>query len=329
MSDDGRSRTSMGELLGAFAYASDLAFGLHLEDSLRSCFVAMRNAEHLGLSEDERLNVYYTALLKDAGCTSWTSELARVWQTDEIAARRQLIVFSDWTSYAGLEAWVRQYVAPELPATARESHLREVMAVMPQVIGDAITNTALVAGRIADRLSMPAAVCEALRHIFEQWDGGGAPEGLRGDAIPIASRIVLSSLILVPVHRANGPAKAIESVRSTAGITFDPDVVKALDELATSDEFWAGLEGERIRERVLEMEPASRLSEVDEGKIDDVALAFADFIDLKSGYAAAHSRRVAGVAEQVARLMGCAEEAVIQIRRVAGRHTDPTPCPYG
>src|SRR5688572_21868721 len=68
MSEDGRSRTSMGELLGAFAYASDLAFGLHLEDSLRSCFVTMRIAEHLGLSEDERLNVYYTALLKDAGC---------------------------------------------------------------------------------------------------------------------------------------------------------------------------------------------------------------------------------------------------------------------
>jgi len=71
----------MGELLGAFAYASDLAFGLNLEDSLRSCYLSMRLADRLGLSEEERATVYYTALLKDAGCTSWTSELAKVWQT--------------------------------------------------------------------------------------------------------------------------------------------------------------------------------------------------------------------------------------------------------
>jgi hypothetical protein len=69
-------RTSMGELLGAFAFASDLAFGLPLDDSLRSCYLATRIAEHLCASEDERMTVYYTALLKDAGCTSWTSELA-------------------------------------------------------------------------------------------------------------------------------------------------------------------------------------------------------------------------------------------------------------
>src|SRR5687767_412083 len=112
-------RTSMGELLGAFAYASDLAFGLQLEDSLRSCYFATHLAERMGLAHEDRLTVYYTALLKDAGCTSWTSELARFWQSDEIMARRELIIFTDWTSHAGLEAWVRQYVATDLPLTSR------------------------------------------------------------------------------------------------------------------------------------------------------------------------------------------------------------------
>jgi HD-GYP domain-containing protein (c-di-GMP phosphodiesterase class II) len=68
------------------------------------------------------------------------------------------------------------------------------------------------------------------------------------------------------------------------------------------------------------MEPESEFSDVAGEKVDDIALAFADFIDLKSRFAAAHSRRVAGVAEQLARLHGCAPEAVVQIRRAALMH---------
>jgi len=53
---------------------------LQLEDSLRSCYVAVRIADALGLSGEQREATYYAALLKDAGCTSWTTELAHVWQ---------------------------------------------------------------------------------------------------------------------------------------------------------------------------------------------------------------------------------------------------------
>jgi HD-GYP domain-containing protein (c-di-GMP phosphodiesterase class II) len=80
------------------------------------------------------------------------------------------------------------------------------------------------------------------------------------------------------------------------------------------------LQADRIRERVLGMEPESPLLDVDEGRIEEIALAFADFIDLKSRFAAAHSRRVAKVAEQIARLMGCAPQATVQIRRAALMH---------
>src|SRR5215218_5998685 len=104
-------RLTMGELLCAFAYASDLAFGLQLEDSLRACYVAARTAEALGLPEDERADTYYAALLKDAGCTAWTTELAGVWQTDEIVARRELIVHGRHTSLRAFAGWTRQFVA--------------------------------------------------------------------------------------------------------------------------------------------------------------------------------------------------------------------------
>jgi HD-GYP domain-containing protein (c-di-GMP phosphodiesterase class II) len=310
----------MGELLGAFAFASDLAFGLTLEDSLRTCYLATRLADHMGLSEEDRLTAYYTALLKDAGCTSWTSELAQIWQTNEIVARRDLILFTDLTSPAALQAWIQKHVAADLPSDAREERWTEVMATMPQIIADAISATAETSARIARRLGMSAAVRRSLRHIFEQWDGNGAPDGLAGEDIPVGSRLVLLAFIAVPVHRLHGRDAALQAVKGGSGRTFDPAVIAAFEDLARDGSFWDGLEGDRIRERVLAMEPRSPLADVGEEKVEDIALAFADFIDLKSPHAAAHSRRVARVAEQLARLSGCAKEAVVQIRRAALMH---------
>jgi HD-GYP domain-containing protein (c-di-GMP phosphodiesterase class II) len=97
-------------------------------------------------------------------------------------------------------------------------------------------------------------------------------------------------------------------------------VADAFLDLAASESFWRDLEAEQIRERVLALEPPSALATVEDARIDDVALAFADFVDLKSRFAAAHSRRVGALAEQVARLMGCAPSAVTQIRRAALMH---------
>ena len=49
---------------------------------------------------------------------------------------------------------------------------------------------------IGERILRPLpgldAVATAVRHEHERWDGGGYPDGLAGEAIPLASRIVLA-----------------------------------------------------------------------------------------------------------------------------------------
>src|SRR5262245_5592064 len=87
------SSFTLAQLLAGFAYASDLAFGLDLDHGVRSCYVADRLGEELGLSETERADVYYTALLKHAGCTCYTSPLSEFFQGPEIEARRELLAF--------------------------------------------------------------------------------------------------------------------------------------------------------------------------------------------------------------------------------------------
>jgi HD-GYP domain-containing protein (c-di-GMP phosphodiesterase class II) len=71
---------------------------------------------------------------------------------------------------------------------------------------------------------------------------------------------------------------------------------------------------------VLSQEPESELATVGEDRLDDVALAFADFIDLKSPFAASHSRRVGRITEQIATLMGCLPAEVVLFRRAGLMH---------
>jgi PAS domain S-box-containing protein len=74
----------------------------------------------------------------------------------------------------------------------------------------------------------------------ECWDGTGYPDGLAGDQIPVASRIVLACDALHamtsarPYRKAMPMATALRGLRYHAGTQFDPAVVAALlDEVAT------------------------------------------------------------------------------------------------
>lgn len=71
----------------------------------------------------------------------------------------------------------------------------------------------------------------------ERWDGSGYPAGLRGDAIPVAGRIVaLADVFDALTHeRPYKPAwpidRAVAEIRRVAGHQFDPDVVRAFERI--------------------------------------------------------------------------------------------------
>jgi HD-GYP domain-containing protein (c-di-GMP phosphodiesterase class II) len=73
-----------------------------------------------------------------------------------------------------------------------------------------------------------------VRHHHERWDGGGYPDGIAGDAIPLAARIICacdaySAMTTNRPYRAALPAaEAISELRRCAGAQFDPAVVDAL-----------------------------------------------------------------------------------------------------
>jgi PAS domain S-box-containing protein/putative nucleotidyltransferase with HDIG domain len=76
----------------------------------------------------------------------------------------------------------------------------------------------------------------ALSH-HERWDGTGYPQGLRGEEIPIAGRLVAVADVFDaltherPYKRAWSVDEAVEEIRQLAGTHFDPQVVEAFETL--------------------------------------------------------------------------------------------------
>jgi two-component system cell cycle response regulator len=101
----------------------------------------------------------------------------------------------------------------------------------------------LIAQRIVSAAPALAYSGHIVRSVQERWDGSGYPDGLSGDAIPLASRIiaVCNAYEAMTSNRPHRPALsregAIAELRRGAGTQFDPDLVEPLIEcLSEPDE---------------------------------------------------------------------------------------------
>jgi HD-GYP domain-containing protein (c-di-GMP phosphodiesterase class II) len=81
-------------------------------------------------------------------------------------------------------------------------------------------------------------VGRVVRSCHEHWDGGGYPDGLAGEAIPLVARIVCTcdafSAMTTdrPYRKALSHHEAVAELRACAGTQFDPHVVAALCDVA-------------------------------------------------------------------------------------------------
>ncbi|HWY19274.1 MAG TPA: HD domain-containing phosphohydrolase [Solirubrobacteraceae bacterium] len=92
----------------------------------------------------------------------------------------------------------------------------------------------VVGGELVARIEAFAHLAPAVRASHERWDGDGYPDGMAGEDIPLAARIIAAcdtyDAIVTdrPYRPARTPEQAREELRGVAGIQLDARVVEAL-----------------------------------------------------------------------------------------------------
>jgi HD-GYP domain-containing protein (c-di-GMP phosphodiesterase class II) len=243
--------------------------------------------------------------------------MAPLIQGDELAALGEGAL-RDETSLGDTLDWMRKYISPDAPLPARALNMLNVMR-QARNAGEPLRGACEVAGRVAQRLGMPPGVQEAVRHYLERWDGKG-PYGLAGSAIPLKARLLQLALKMEAAYTARGRAEAEAMAAGQQGKTFDPRLVEVFLGAARNSGLWETLAQEDSWQAVLELEPDSPYRKMDAARLDDIALAVADFVDLKTPLTVGHSRETARIAAGVARRMGLRLSEITDIRRAALVH---------
>ncbi len=82
---------------------------------------------------------------------------------------------------------------------------------------------------IIDTSTLPKRYKIAIKHHHENYDGSGYPDGLKGEEIPLFSRIIAVANAFDELVKFKGisPKEAVEEIKRESGKTFDPEIVKA------------------------------------------------------------------------------------------------------
>ena len=304
----GQLRTS--ELLAALSVALDLTEGLRAGHALRTAYLALRLSDRIGLPQDVRRDLLYTALLKDAGCSSNAAAVTRIFGIDDLELKaRQAVAGRSLLAMAYMS--IRSLPAEPLPLQARRliklalSGTRERRAV-----------EALRCERGADiarKVGCSDAVALAIMDLHEHWDGRGLPRGLRNDGIPLLSRMVAVCAGLDTFNSVRGPAVAREIIRQRRGSWYDPELSGHLLEL-WNDGILDDLRAPSLKEQVFSADADQAIAFASDADIDRIASAFADIVDAKSPWTGRHSQRVATIGERLARRFGFAGDRLRDVR---------------
>lgn len=312
-----RAAIPTGRLLAALSTALDLTEGQLPGHALRTCYLAMRLADDLGLPAGDRDALFYAAFLKDAGCSSNAAAITRLFGADDIdAKRRQATIERSMLSYAAFS--IR--TIPEAEPLPRRIRRLITIGVRGRAEHQMIEQLRCERGAaIARKAGFDDRVAGAILDLHEHWDGKGDPRHLRGAEIHPLSRILAACQGLDVFVSTAGPERALAVVAARIGSWYDPDIAATLLERCRAG-LIDDLLAPDLAARTFALEPTGQIRTSDDADIDRIAGAFADVVDAKSPYTGSHSRIVADIAESLAAHLGLPAPEVVDVRRAGLLH---------
>lgn len=312
------SNIRLAEILGALSHALDMVEGQPAGHCVRCCWIGIHVGRELGLTQQQLWELYYTLLVKDVGCSSNAARICQIYMIDDIAFKRDLMTVNG--SLPQVLRFVLSHTGMNAGLADRFRALVNVFQNGGQIAQELMETRCDRGAEIARKMRFSENVIAAIRSFDEHWDGGGMPARLKGENIPIYSRISLVAQIADVFQVAHGIEAARQEIRNRTGTWFEPRVAEAFERVAQDEAFWQALRSEELQTSIFDLEPAQQRSLVDEDYLDDIAAAFAQVIDSKSPYTSGHSERVTLFSDLIAEELGIEAEARRRLRRAALLH---------
>lgn len=303
----------LAELVAALSLGIDLGFSQPMEHVLRQCLIALRLADRVGVDAETRASIYYTAMLINVGCHSDAHEQAK-WFGDDLALKGDKYAYG-LRGLRSTTSMLSKLGAGSGPGGRVRTGF-EFATGGYRDLNDMVVHHARLTGQLGAQLGLPAETVAAMSASYEQWDGRGWPGDLKGEEVPLASRLAGMAEFLEVVHRVHGTEAACDFVRRQRGKQLDPSLADVF--LGAADVLLAGLDTDSWT-AVIDAEPA--LGPVlEDAEYDRALTAVADFVDLKSPYTLGHSRAVADLVGAAAARLGMSPADVDLVRRSALVH---------
>ena len=314
----GATTIRLAEILGALSLALDMTEGQPEGHCVRCSYIGVRLAEALGLSAAQTSEVYYTLLLKDLGCSSNAARICELYLADDIGFKQGFKQLDD--SLQDVLRFVLQQTGLKAGLAERFRALVNIFRNGGAIADEMIQTRCQRGAAIARKLRFSDAVAAGIHGLDEHWNGGGRPDRLAGETIPLYARIALLAQIVDVFLQSGGRKAALKEVRERSGSWLDPALVAAFERLSADKGFWDELASPGLAARVLDFEPAHDRRIADEDYLDDIAAAFAGVVDSKSPYTSGHSDRVALFTDMIAEAMGFSDAHRRRLKRAALLH---------
>jgi HD-GYP domain-containing protein (c-di-GMP phosphodiesterase class II) len=312
--DERDSGVTLPELLAAFSLATDLGLGQPMEHLLRSWQIASRLGRLVGLPDEQQPMLFHVAMLSWVGCVADSPEVTANFG-DDIAFRSESYA-ADLGGLSGMSFFLG-HVGRGQPLPRRLQAVATLAATGGTRLARSIQGHCLVTSTLSDELGLPAETSAAVRQFFARWDGQGVPRGVRGEEIALVVRLFHLADVVEVYHRRGGLEAAVAVARARSGSQFDPRLVDAFCSTA-AEVMPAAADGHDALE-LFSREPvlAGRLSN---DEFEAALVALADFTDLRCATRAGHSRGVADLAGQAARLLRLPADEVQTVYRAGLVH---------
>ena len=291
----------LAEVLSALTYALDITEGQPQGHSVRCCWIGLLIAEELKLDDQQTWELYYTLLLKDLGCSSNAARICELYLADDLSFKKDFKLVNG--SLPQALRFVMSHTGLQAGMAERFRAIINIFQNGGEISRELIETRCTRGADIARTMRFSEAVAQGIHDLDEHWDGSGKPEGKMGSDISLYARIALLAQVVDIFRLSGGEDAAHKEIENRSGTWFDPMLVKAFKAVAARPSFWDAMNGEDLREMILDLEPQNAAINFDEDYLDDIAAGFAQVVDAKSPFTKGHSERVALYSDMIAEEM--------------------------